>query len=331
MRIALIGLQREHTPPAGYGAVGRIVAGLAVALSRRVEVLTVVAKGSRVSPRSFEVPYVGRRGTPDPEHMARYANVLSRCDVVHNHDPEMIEWLEKHVATPVVTTLHTNRLPAASPTARFAYLSEFQARGLKHVGFAGWGRPIIMPPSLDRDTARSKDLLVLGQVRPEKGIVDACRLAAATGRRLILAGPLAHRNETWFAEVRSRFGGRLVHVGEVADPVRLLLLRTSAALLFLSRPAEPLGLVMLEAMSVGTPVLALDLGACSELVADGVSGFVRHDVESLAMTVDDLAYLRPDLVQKSVERFSEDVVVEEHLRLYRRVAQRSLLTMESAS
>jgi glycosyltransferase involved in cell wall biosynthesis len=93
----------------------------------------------------------------------------------------------------------------------------------------------------------------------------------------------------------------------------------------------PLGLVILEAMSVGTPVLALDRGACSELVADGVSGFVRRDVESLAMTVDDLAHLRPDLVQRSVERFSEDIVVEEHLRLYRRVAQRSPLAMESAS
>lgn len=180
-----------------------------------------------------------------------------------------------------------------------------------------------MPPApLDQGPPRSKDLLVLGQVRPEKGIVEACRLAASAGRRLVLAGPLARRYETWCAhEVRRHVdGGRVVHVGEVRDPVRLRLLQTSAALLFLLWPPESLGLVMLEAMSVGTPVLVLDRGACGELVEDGRSGFVRDTVEVLAATVEEVAGLGPDLVRKSVERFGADVVVEEHLRLYRRVA-----------
>jgi len=216
-------------------------------------------------------------------------------------------------------------LPRASPSARFAYISEFQARYLRRVGFAGWGRPIIVAPPPDWDAPRSRDLLVLGQVRPEKGIEQACRLAAAAGRTLVLAGPLPRRYETWFAEkVTRRFDHvRVVHIGEVADPVRLRLLRTSAALLFLSRPPEPLGLVMLEAMSVGTPVLALNLGACGELVEDGRSGFVRGDVKSLAAAVDGLVGLSPDLVRKSVERFDTNVVVAEHLRLYHRIAAAS--------
>lgn len=334
MRIALVGLQSERTPPAGYGAIGRVVADLAASLSGLVEVLPVVAEGSRVSPRALEVPYVGRRGTPDPEQLARYSDVLSGCTVVHNHDPAVIEWLEEHVDAPVVTTLHTTSLPVSSPATRFAYLSRFQARHLKCAGFAGWGRPIVVPPRQpDRVAGRSRDLLVLGQVRPEKGIIEACRVAAAAGRRLILAGPLARRYRTWFVEeVMSHVeGGRVVHVGEVADPERLQLLRTSAALLFLSWPPEPLGLVMLEAMSVGTPVLTLDRGACSELVADGRSGFVRADVESLAATVDELAGLHPDLVRKPVERFAADIVVEEHLHLYRRVAGKEPLTSEGVS
>ena len=324
MRIALVGLQTEHTPPAGYGATGRIVAGLAAALSPHVEVVPVVAEGSRVSPRGLEVPFVGRRGTPDPGRMARYRGVLSGCDVVHNHDPAMVGWFEEHVAAPVVTTLHTNHLPAAGRAARFAYLSNYQARSLGWVGFAGWGRPTVTAPMAPAaEPARSPDLLMLGQVRPEKGIVEACQLAAMAGRQLVLAGPLAHRHQGWFAEqVVGRFGGhRVAHLGEVADPARLRLLRTSAALLFLSLPAEPLGLVMLEAMSVGTPVLALDRGACGELVTDGRSGFVRGDLASLAAAVDQLSGLSPDLVRRSVERFSADVVVEQHLRLYRRIAR----------
>lgn len=137
MRIALIGLQGEHTPPAGYGAIGRIVADLAVALNRHVEVLPVVVEGSGVTLQALEVPYLGRRGIPDPERLAKYADVLPGCDVIHNHDPAMAHWREEQVGAPVVITLHTNRLPCASVASRFAYLSQFQARHLKRFRFAG--------------------------------------------------------------------------------------------------------------------------------------------------------------------------------------------------
>lgn len=324
MRVALIGLQSELTPPAGYGAVGRIVAGLAQTLGTRIGVVPVVAEGSALSMPALRVPFVGRRGIPDPQRLAPYRKVLAGCDVVHNHDPAMTEWLVEHLRTPVVTTLHTNRIPESAGTSRFGYLSGFQARTLCYARFAGWTRPIITSPNRPFGLAtRSPDLLMLGQVRPEKGVVEACQLAAAANRRLLLAGPIPRRYERWFASEVSGYldAGRAVWLGEVTDPVRARLLRTCCALVFCSWPAEPLGLVMLEAMAAGTPVLALDRGACAEVVADGQSGFVRADVEALAAVVDDLGALNSDLVRKSVECFAPDCVVAEHLRLYTGLAQ----------
>ncbi|WP_071656999.1 glycosyltransferase [Mangrovactinospora gilvigrisea] len=162
---------------------------------------------------------------------------------------------------------------------------------------------------------------MLGQVRPEKGVQQACELAEMSGKRLVLAGPLARRNEAWFRhEIIGRFGDdRVEWIGEVREPARSHLLETSSALVFLSDPPEPLGLVMLEAMSAGTPVLALNRGACSELVIDGISGFIRDNLEDLAESVSSLTDLAVPDIQSSVAGFSATRVAETHIEMYANV------------
>jgi glycosyltransferase involved in cell wall biosynthesis len=320
MRIALVSVQTELTPPSGYGAVGRIVENLANCLSGHAEVTVVASEGSTTQHPLLPIAGVGRRGSPDPLALESHRSVLQSFDVIHNHDPSVAAWLCDVAGSKVVTTPHTNRsdLPSGRP---HAFVSYSQARLLRYRGFAGWSRPVVEVDAEQSEMRRSDYLLVLGQVRPEKGIEEACRLGRLAGRPVLLAGPLARHNVTWFeTTIRSRYSaGDVVHVGEVHEPDRSELIRRAAALVFLPVPPEPLGLVMLEAIANGTPVLARPEGACGEIVDHGVNGFLARTVDELALLADRLGMFSRKSVRESLSRYSAEAVAAEHLSLYRRV------------
>jgi hypothetical protein len=197
MHIGLISLQTERTPPPGYGAVGRIVSELALGLYvRGIEVLPIVAEGSTLDMPKLTVPFVGHRRSPDPESFRDYVDALMGCDIVHNHDPNMTHWLEETLSVPVITTLHVKGFPRSASSSRFGYISAYQASVLGRRGFSGWTPPIVRRDLGQVRTATVSDsFLMLGQVRPEKGIIDGCRLSRMAGRNLTLAGPLPRRCE----------------------------------------------------------------------------------------------------------------------------------------
>jgi glycosyltransferase involved in cell wall biosynthesis len=162
-------------------------------------------------------------------------------------------------------------------------------------------------------------LLWLGRMAPVKGPHRAIRVAKACGRRLVLAGVVQPGQERFFAdEVQPHLDGeQIVFVGEVGGARKQRLFADAYAFLMPIRWPEPFGMVMVEAMAAGTPVLAFPEGAAPEVVEQGVSGFLVSDEDDMAAKVPQAGRLDPLQVRRSAERFAPDRIAAGYERMYR--------------
>src|SRR5262249_19170963 len=157
---------------------------------------------------------------------------------------------------------------------------------------------------------------------PDKGAVAAIHLARQAGMPLILAGPIDENRDYFDCQVAPLIDGRRVrHVGPVGVAERNRLLAGAAALLYPIREPEPFGLVLIEAMACGTPVLAHALGAVPEIVENGMTGYVEDDPASLAGRLPDvLALDRARVREAAVARFDYHRMVDGYEAVYERLA-----------
>jgi glycosyltransferase involved in cell wall biosynthesis len=165
-------------------------------------------------------------------------------------------------------------------------------------------------------------LLFLGRMAPEKGARRAAMAARATGHRLIIAAKMREPWEREFFEsqVEPLLDERVVYIGEVGEEEKIGLLRGARALVNPIRWAEPFGLVMIEALASGTPVLTFREGAAPEIVDHGVTGFLCDDVDDLIVHLGRIDELdRAACRAAAVSRFSTDRMVQDHLALFRTV------------
>jgi glycosyltransferase involved in cell wall biosynthesis len=165
-------------------------------------------------------------------------------------------------------------------------------------------------------------LAFLGRMAPQKGVHLAARAARETGHRLLIAAKMREENELdYFArEVRPLLGDGVTFLGEVDHTGRVGLLRGATALVNPIEWPEPFGLVMVEALACGTPVVTLAAGSAPELVRDGVTGFVCHDLDEVAKRMTDAAGLDRGACRAEAEqRFSLERMVTDHVALFERV------------
>jgi glycosyltransferase involved in cell wall biosynthesis len=165
-------------------------------------------------------------------------------------------------------------------------------------------------------------LLFLGRMHPDKGVDVAARVARAAGVPLRIAAKMREPAErAWFeACVKPLLSEDITYVGEVERQEALTLLQGASALLNPILWAEPFGLVMVEALAAGTPVLAFPNGAAPEIVEDGVTGYLCADEKELSRRVTDVMALDRAACHAAVlSRFSTGRVVEDHLALYAKV------------
>jgi glycosyltransferase involved in cell wall biosynthesis len=156
---------------------------------------------------------------------------------------------------------------------------------------------------------------------PEKGVAGAARIARAAGIPLRIAAKMREPRELdyFHREVQPLLGGDLEYVGEVGGDDKLELLGDALCLLNPIAWPEPFGMVMIEALACGTPVVTTPCGAAPEIVDDGVTGFVRGDEPSLARALGEVAHLDRDRCRRAVkERFSAARLAADHLDVYRR-------------
>jgi glycosyltransferase involved in cell wall biosynthesis len=164
-------------------------------------------------------------------------------------------------------------------------------------------------------------LLFVARMVEEKGPHRAIRVAKETGRPLVLAGPVQPGQERFFAnEVQPHIDGKQIrYVGEVGGARKQKLFADAFAFLLPIRWPEPFGLVMVEALAAGTPVLAFAHGAAPEIVEHGVNGFLVHDEHEMAAMVEKAAEIDPlRCRQTAAERFAPDQVALGYEAAYRR-------------
>jgi glycosyltransferase involved in cell wall biosynthesis len=267
----------------------------------------------------------------EADHVARGYQDLEAMDVIHDHTLTGPVWGATHgVRAPIVTTVHGELTPemvvryqsmVANGVAVVA-ISEAQRRsapGLAIAAVIHHGLDVARMPFGDGGGGY---VLFLGRMNPDKGPHRAIEVARAAGRRILLAAKMWEPGEVrYFHEVvEPLLGDDATYLGEVASERKLELLAGAEALLNPIRWPEPFGLVMIEALACGTPVLAFPEGAAPEIIEDGRNGFLCADEAGMVDRLPLVAGLSRAACRASAEdRFSNDRMVQAHLELYRRL------------
>jgi glycosyltransferase involved in cell wall biosynthesis len=174
------------------------------------------------------------------------------------------------------------------------------------------------------DAVGSEDLLFFGRIHPHKGAWEAVEVARRTGRRLTMAGIV--QDERYFKDkIEPAVDGEAVrYLGPVGGEPRTRALGSARALLHLISFNEPFGLSVIEAMACGTPVIAFDRGSMSELIKDGVTGFLVNTLDEAVEAVARVGELDRAACRRHVEaNFSVDVMTDRYLALYAKILGRT--------
>jgi glycosyltransferase involved in cell wall biosynthesis len=211
------------------------------------------------------------------------------------------------------------QIARVSPRVRLVSLSENQRTPRPELNWLATCHNAIDLDSYPIHTGNDGYLLFLGRMSPDKGAGNAVRVARESGTPLLLAGkihdPIEH--EYFDAAVRPYLGDGIEYVGEVSHNEKVELLQKAAVTVFPIQWPEPFGLVMVESMACGTPVLATRLGAVPEVVEHGRSGLVVDTIDEMAACIPELLALDPLEVRAVAdESFSAKRMVDDYERAY---------------
>ena len=340
LRIAQAAPPIERVPPEGYGGTERVVFELVTELVRRGHEVTTFASGDSAVPGRLVETFpqalrpAGHGGDVSGYLLATMLQVLDReteFDVLHSH----LEWfslpLRRATTRPFVATFHGrldlpwSRASFADRPAGMVAISESQASAhpdvpwtIVHNGLTLDGAPF--------ERRRTDALVFVGRVTPEKGIVEAIEIAREAERPLKIAakvGPTPKEqdfNTAVFQPALKAAGSSVEFLGELSGEDRDALFAESHAVLMPGSWPEPFGLVAIEALACGAPVLARRVGGLDEIIRDGVDGFFGDDVTQLAFLVDRIGELDRVAIRASViDRFSASRMADGYEALYARM------------
>jgi glycosyltransferase involved in cell wall biosynthesis len=337
LRIAQVAPPMEQVPPEAYGGTERVVFELVTELVRRGHDVTTFASGDSSVPGKLlaTVPRAlraaGHGGDVSGYMLSTMLKALDResdFDIIHGH----LDWyglaLRRASRKPVVSTFHgrldlpwSRDMLADRPDGLVA-ISESQASVHPEVPWT------IVHNGLSLDAApferrRSNALVFVGRVTPEKGIVDAIEIAQLADRPLMIAakvGPTPGEqdfNENVFEPALKAAGKRVEFLGELSGDDRDALFARSYAVLMPGSWPEPFGLVAIEALACGAPVIARRVGGLDEIIRDGIDGFFGDDVTEMAFMAERVETLDRDAIRASViDRFSARRMADGYEALY---------------
>jgi glycosyltransferase involved in cell wall biosynthesis len=339
MRIAQISPLYESVPPNGYGGTERVVSWLTEALVAEGHALTLFASSdSRTSAKLVSgSPRALRLDPSQPDPIASHILMLEQAfqradefDVIHAHVDYLGFPFARRVKTPVVTTLHGRLdLPTLQPVFReyaeqkVISISDDQRRPLPG---ANWQATIHhgLPLDLFEFHPEPDDYLAfLGRISPEKRVDRAIEIAVRAGRRIRIAAKIDNADRAYYErEIKHLLDHPLVeYVGELGDADKNDFLGQAAAVLFPIDWPEPFGLIMIESLACGTPVIAWPHGSVLEVMEDGVSGFVCSDVAAAVRAVDEVEKLDRRRCREVFEtRFTSERMARDYTAVYRRIA-----------
>ena len=344
LRVAVVAPPMLSIPPEGYAGTERVVATLVDELCRRGHAVTLYAAGdSQVDCELVAIVPRSLWATEYRGQVAEFINVAAalvwrdhaRFDIIHSHLETLGFLFARHCPTPVVTTLH-GRLDVDGGPALLAEftdiplvaISDSQRRWYPDANWVATihhGLDLRSMPFVDRP---GDYLAFVGRVTPEKGVADAIELARRLNMRLRMVAKVydEHEKEHFHQVVAPAVeDGTVEFLGELAPIDRDPVMAGARATLMLGAWPEPFGLVAIESMATGTPVIARRVGALTETIEHGVTGFLVDDVSEATLAVERAGALdRAEIRRLALERFSPERMVDEYEQVYARLAGRHL-------
>jgi glycosyltransferase involved in cell wall biosynthesis len=336
LRVAQVAPLTESVPPKSYGGTERVVAWLTEALIARGHQVTLFASGDSTchAPLRAAWPEALRRLGLERLGSAYQLVTLSDVygheqdfDIIHTHLDYWSFPFARLVTTPTISTLHgrldlPELLPVyrAYPDAALVSISDAQRRWLPRLTWVGTVHHGMPADLLAFHPGPGRYLAFLGRISPEKRPDLAIEVARRTGIPLKIAAKVDAVDRDYYeAEIK-----RLItppdieYIGEITDREKSEFLGSALALLFPIDWPEPFGLVMIESLACGTPVIARPRGSVPEVIRHGVTGFVAAELEQLVAAVGNVGKLSRHACRLEFEaRFTSDRMAAEYERLYR--------------
>lgn len=343
LRIAQVAGPFEPVPPPGYGGTERVIDALVGELiARGHDVTTYAAGDSEVAGKLVAtVPEALRPAGFDEdgsgyllETAMRVLDDAEQFDLIHSHIEWSSLWLSRATSTPTAFTFHgrldrpwSNGLLEGTRGSLVA-ISEHQRSTHPDVHWAAVVHNGLDLSSMPWRRESGPDLCFVGRVAPEKGVIDAIEVAARAGRHLRIAakvGTLPEEQDYFESVFKPAMKGADVEfLGELTSEERGKLVSESCASLVTGVWPEPFGLVVIESLASGTPVLGRRVGALPEIIREGVDGFFGDDVEHLAFLVDRVEALdRKEIRDSVVDRFSAKRMADAYEEVYVRAVEGS--------
>jgi glycosyltransferase involved in cell wall biosynthesis len=341
MRIAQISPLYESVPPTNYGGTERVVSYLTEELVRQGHEVTLFASGDSVTDARLIAPCPRSLRTDSQcvDQLAWHYTMLSQVsklaeqfDVLHYHVDYLHLPFSASLRQPSLTTLHGRldipELPfiyRQYPRTNLVSISDSQRRPLPHLN---WRGTIYHGLPLDLHTYREKTgdyLAFIGRISPEKRVDRAIEIAQRAGVPLKIAAKIDKADRDYYESIKHLMDqSDIEFVGEIGGAAKDEFLGNARALLFPIDWPEPFGLVMIEAMACGTPVIAWRRGSVPEVVTHGQSGYIVDTIDDAVKAVANLPHLRRRVCRDVFEdRFSARRMADDYLRVYQRLTSRS--------
>jgi len=344
MRIALIGPPFIEIPPRRYGGTELFIGNLATALHARGHDVTVYGNGEsnlpcptkwRYAKAEWPIQDAMRAQLKNTDHAAwAIRDAAGFADVLHLNDIAGVPFTH-FVDLAAVLTIHHPHEPALTeqytryPQVHYVAIAEWLAKRepMPHVHVIRHGIPM---EQYTYSAEKDDYVAFLGRMAPCKGPHLAIQAARRAGIRLKLAGEIQPVfADYWEKEVLPLIDGDMVeYVGEADLAMKNALLSRARALLFPIQWEEPFGLVMIEAMACGTPVIAFPGGAVEEVVQNGVSGWICEDVADMAARIASPGLDPSNCRAFVIEHFSVEIMTERYLEVYEQALAHSATAAE---
>ena len=340
MRIAIVSPPWVAVPPAGYGGTERVIDDLCRAfVADEHEVLLYATGDSTTCGVELAWTFETARGTEHASPAAELRHVTDAydavlewgADVVHDHTMSGPFYSERYPDLPVLTTNHGpfegdlralyRRVAGRVPVIAISRHQAKTARGIPIAAVIHHGVDV---DSFPMGTGARGHALFLGRMSPDKGVHTAIHVARQAGIPLRIAAKMREKDEFEYFEerIKPQLGGQIEYLGEVGGPAKLELIADALCLLNPIQWPEPFGMVMIEALACGTPVVSTSQGAAREIVDDGHTGFLRNDEASLATALGYVEGLDRHAVRRAAEtRFSAHRMAADHTKLFEAVVE----------
>ncbi len=336
MNIAEISNIREAVPPRQYGGTEYVISAITEGMVQNNHKVTLFASGDSVTDAHLERvcdQAVGFKGIDPSEatmllvrHLTNFFRQADKFDLIHNHILETFG-LVLYLNKPFVTTLHTDlSRPSEQAILQkteaqktfFISISDAQRKSLPNLPYLRTiyhGIPVKEFPYQEKP---GNCLVFLGRITPEKGVEVAVEVAKKCGRKLIIAAKVDEPLSDYAKKMLKLFEDtpNIEFIGQVGEEKKELL-ANACALLMPIQWDEPFGLVVIEALATGTPVIAFKRGAMPEIIEDGKTGFLVKTSQEMAYAVDKVMSLERSLCRKIVEqKFSLERMVSDYERAF---------------